>query len=392
MSTSNSSSSTTTISSERWRTLNPHAHQSEHPPVTNIPFNRILTHDAPRKEYRRRTEELKSTVHWGQRKLLMSEIEFLLLLQKKQKKCIVIYAGAAPGTHVKILADMFPSHTFILVDPAPFTVRPERGRIIILQEMFTDDLAYRLAAQYHSTLLLFISDVRSCDPDFHPEHIHNERIAADMNAQARWHGILRPFKSMLKFRLPYAPGKTEYLQGDIHLPVWGPPSTTECRLVVHKHHNTGTTTTTKIYDHTEQEEKMFYFNTVTRSALYPHSVDRGCGIDHCYDCTAEVAILGEYLKAKHPETACESSIARLSELISSKLSSERTLAHKNPDRAQKTSIIRKNQWPDGIPSYDKYIENNNTNNNKNDDDDDERRRCCNHLKRRRENTAVYKQP
>ena len=315
----------------------------------------------------------------------MSEIEFLLLLlttpqhkkkkqQMKQQKCIVIYAGAAPGTHVKILADMFPSFTFILVDPAPFTVRPERGRIIILQEMFTDDLAYKLAAQYHSTLMLFISDVRSCDPDFHPEHIHNERIAADMNAQARWHGILRPFKSMLKFRLPYAPGKTEYLQGELRLPIWGPPSTTECRLVVHAH-NTGT----KIYDNTEQEEKMFYFNTVTRSALYPHSVDCGCGIDHCYDCTAEVSILQEYLNTMHPEETSRvtSSIARLSELISSKLSSERTLAHKNPDRAQKISIIRRNQWPDGRPSYDKYIvvvaddndnDTNNDNNNNNAED------------------------
>jgi cap2 methyltransferase len=338
---------------EKWRTLNPHTQQAEHP-ITNIPFTRILAHDAQRKVYRRRTDESKSTVHWGQRKLLMSEIEFLLLTLTNKKKCVVIYAGAAPGTHVRILADMFPYHTFILVDPAPFTVRPEKGRIIIRQEMFTDDLAHKLLAQHStkSTRLLFISDVRSCDPDFHPEHIHNERINADMNAQAGWHGILRPFKSMLKFRLPYTPGKTEYLRGDVHLPVWGPPSTTECRLVVHAH-SPGTI----IYDHTEQEEKMFFFNTVTRSALYNHPVvSCGCGIDHCYDCTAEVAILGEYLNKIHPGDACEKTVAWLSELISSKISAERTLAHKNPDREQKIKIIRKNQWPDGIPSYDKFIQ------------------------------------
>ena len=158
-------------------------------------------------------------MHWGQRKLLMSEIEFLLMTQTPKKNCTVVYAGAAPGTHVQVLAEMFPSHTFILIDPAPFTVRPEKGRIVIHQCMFTDALAHELRRSLHHTRVLFISDVRSCDPDFHPEHIHNERINADMNAQAGWHGILRPFKSMLKFRLPYTPGKTEYLRGDVHLPV-----------------------------------------------------------------------------------------------------------------------------------------------------------------------------
>ena len=33
---------------------------------------------------------------------------------------------------------------------------------------------------------------------------------------------------------------------------------------------------------------------MTRRTLYPHTV-RGCGIDHCYDCTAEISILRAYL-------------------------------------------------------------------------------------------------
>ena len=32
---------------------------------------------------------------------------------------------------------------------------------------------------------------------------------------------MNPFKAMLKFRFPYTAGKTEYLDGDIYLPVWG---------------------------------------------------------------------------------------------------------------------------------------------------------------------------
>ncbi len=54
------------------------------------------------------------------------------------------------------------------------------------------------------------------------------------------------------------------------------------------------TTTLIEYDHTKYEEQMFYFNTVTRPALYQHDV-QGEGIDHCYDCRAEVHILSSYL-------------------------------------------------------------------------------------------------
>ena len=335
---------------KNWSTLesNPHAQQAS-VPITTIPFTRILEPNAPKTPYRRRTDEEKTAIHWGQRKLLMSEIEFLLLTLPKKKKCVVVYAGAAPGTHVRILADMFPSHLFILVDPAPFTVRPEEGRIVIHQCMFTDDVAKELHSELEpNTHLLFISDVRSCDPELHSEQVYNERINADMHAQAQWHKLLRPFKSMLKFRLPYAPGKTEYLSGDIHLPVWGPSSTTECRLVVSTHPDT------QIYDHTEHEQKMFHFNTVTRVALYKHSV-RGCGIDHCFDCTSEVAILTKYLRRMHPALASDQSVAELSALISAGISANRTLADKNPDREEKLKIIRRNQWRDGEPSYEKFF-------------------------------------
>lgn len=327
---------------------NPHCRQSVRP-ITGIPFTRILAPDAPRLPYRRRAEEEKSTVHWGQRKLLMSEIEFLLMtLPCTRRGCTVVYAGAAPGTHVRVLADMFPTHSFILIDPAPFTVRPSK-RIVIHQAMFTDALARELHHRLSpNTRVLFISDVRSCDPDLHTEEVHTERVKADMQAQARWHGLLKPFKSMLKFRLPYTPGSTDYLDGIMHLPVWGPNSTTECRLIV------GTDAGTRVYDHTEHEEKMFHFNTVTRPALYPHSVC-GCGIDHCYDCTAEMGILRAYLHATHRDCS-DRSVARLSALISSSISVNRTLAHRNPERSQKISVIRRNQWRDGRPTYEKYLE------------------------------------
>ncbi len=279
----------------------------------------------------------------------MSEIEFLLMTLTPGTTCTVVYAGAAPGTHLRILATMFPTHNFILVDPAPFALGPEHPRILILQQMFTDELAKELqqCLQHSGTRVVFVSDIRSCDPLLHSEEIRDLRIREDMQSQARWHHILQPYKSMLKFRLPYTPGKTEYLKGDLYFPVWGPRSTTECRLVV------GTNPGTQDYDNTTHEEKMFYFNTVTRVSLYHHGVC-ACGIDHCYDCKAEVEILGSYLR-----TVCmnysDQAVSQLSEHISNSLSGKRTLAHKTPDHFQKMRNIHKHQWKGGMPLYEKFL-------------------------------------
>ena len=104
----------------------------------DIPFNRILQADASRLPYKRRMREVKTVIHWGQRKLLMSEIEFLTLYSSSSQ--MVVYAGAAPGTHIAFLSDMFPHLHFYCVDPAPFTVK-ETEKITTVQALFTDEMA-----------------------------------------------------------------------------------------------------------------------------------------------------------------------------------------------------------------------------------------------------------
>lgn len=54
----------------------------------------------------------------------------------------------------------------------------------------------------------------------------------DLKAQHRWVELLRPCRALLKFRFPYTEGHTESLKGELWLPVWGPQTTTECRLLV----------------------------------------------------------------------------------------------------------------------------------------------------------------
>ena len=52
----------------------------------------------------------------------------------------------------------------------------------------------------------------------------------------------------------------------------------------------------KRYDNREYEEKLFYFNTVTRTSYYKHEVDGVEGLDHCFDCASEIVILQQYLQ------------------------------------------------------------------------------------------------
>lgn len=59
---------------------------------SRVGLPRVLATDAKCVSYRRRKGELKSVLHWGQRKLLMSEIEFLTNFAEGSCKTLV-YAG-----------------------------------------------------------------------------------------------------------------------------------------------------------------------------------------------------------------------------------------------------------------------------------------------------------
>jgi len=91
----------------------------------------------PKAEYRRRFTDGKSVIHWGQRKLLLSEIEFLT--HYSDLSTLVVYAGAAPGSHITMLADMFPKHNFILYDPNDFDpILAQYPQITTVQSYFLD--------------------------------------------------------------------------------------------------------------------------------------------------------------------------------------------------------------------------------------------------------------
>lgn len=67
--------------------------------------------------------ETKPGIHIGQRKLFMSELQFLNnVLVDLSTPTYVVYAGAAPGNHMGMLSTFFPNVKWILVDPHRFDI------------------------------------------------------------------------------------------------------------------------------------------------------------------------------------------------------------------------------------------------------------------------------
>jgi cap2 methyltransferase len=331
--------------------LDPHLKQYATVAVKSDEFdidNRILHKMSPREPYQQKERSTRTALHWGQRKLLMSEIEFLTLYGNKAD--LVVYAGAAGGYHIPFLSAMFPDHLFHLYDPAKFAIK-ESEKIKIFNEKMTNDVA----ATYANRDVLYISDIRtvaSPDPVGKGEEEKAERlareyaveIAKDNAMQLSWSQVMNPKASMVKFKLPYEDidGKnyTIYPKGKIFLPVWGRPSTTECRLIYTNPHGL------RKYFHKKYEEQLAYFNNNTLLSYYPHQYDQNTnyhptGIDHCYSCRAELYILEEYVRKSHQinnDLVIRSMVKNLSESLSPHLNPNKlTLLTKTLERKLNTS-------------------------------------------------------
>ncbi len=266
----------------------------------NNNFRRTLSDNAKEHEYVTDKGKIKSQLHWGQRKLYFSEVEFLTKFGNKNDLCV--YAGGAPGTHIDHLSKMFPDRKFVLVDPRPFDpILKKNKKITTKQEYFTNEMAKEYKDRKD---VVFISDIR-VDPE-------EEQVNKDMIMQQEWVELMNPKYSMLKFRLPWCENKKDikmkYFDGKVFLPVFGPQSTTETRLVVKGSDKF------KMWDACQYERQMYYFNHVTRKNYYEHDV-KDPNLCHCFDCMSEIHILKMYLK-KYKK---DDDIAKLSSIISKKL-------------------------------------------------------------------------
>lgn len=248
-------------------------------------------------EYKRRLNVFKQSLHWGQLKLMLTEIEFLskILLDyrgnpdNKDKKIYFVYAGAAPGHHIYYLQKMFPTVHFELYDPNEFVVK-NNAMLKTHVQFFTDGDAeyWKKRTSDENLYLAFCTDIRT-------EPATCENIVRNMEMQKKWWQIMNPELAMFKFRLPWEEGETEYPEGDIYIQPYPGPTSTETRLISKKD------APIVKYNNKKYEEACFYHNTISRSMKYPCKLGNldmsRDGIDNCYDCVSFVVIVEDYIKA-----------------------------------------------------------------------------------------------
>ncbi|ESL08272.1 hypothetical protein TRSC58_04028, partial [Trypanosoma rangeli SC58] len=117
---------------------------------SSLPFPTVMDANFPAESYGSRSQDVKAAIHWGQRKLLLSEIQLLSLYARPNITYHIVYAGSAPGTHLAFLDDMFQRrHTWELVDPGQFDrpVLESRQNFTLRNEFFTNATAYGINAR-----------------------------------------------------------------------------------------------------------------------------------------------------------------------------------------------------------------------------------------------------
>src|SRR3989338_1764986 len=125
-------------------------------PFTNSELT-IGTHSR-RLPYKQGSGNKRTTIQWRERSQLLSEIEFFALYwdPRVNPTPTCVYAGAAPGVHIPLLNQMFPSFTFHLYDANDFSIR-ETDKIRLFQQYFTDEVAQTYTGRND---ILFVSNVQ----------------------------------------------------------------------------------------------------------------------------------------------------------------------------------------------------------------------------------------
>jgi len=240
------------------------------PSEFTLPYIRKTTKE---KRYNREQAETLSrkNLHYGQLKLLLSEMEVFLLPKAKTIK-YVIYAGAAPGVHISTLAKFLPHIEWFLYDPRDVFDKglEQFDRVHTYVQYFTLNDAKKLRAQLVKSKnlkkgeLMLISDIRSNAIEKAKKAkdlgAQQEIVFVDMLLQQDFYDALKPDMSLFKFRLTWDSGKTTYYKGDIYYPIYGKFATTEFRLYVD-----GSNAKTITYDNVRYEDQAFYFNYCIRN-------------------------------------------------------------------------------------------------------------------------------
>ena len=283
-------------------------------------------------QYRRRNDEEKTGVSYGQRKLLLTVLQFITNYWDPAQipnPCI-LYIGSSPGNNIEIIAELFPEVEFHLYDPNPFKIKKSE-KVHLYQQYFTDEDAH-FWKNKNSGNVYFISDIRTADYTKAKNLDDNERqIMKDMENQMKWYNIIKPVHAHLKFRLPYTggnrPAVLSYLDGTLYKQPWAPGTSTETRLVPNGDGNG----ITKNWDCMKYQSQLFHHNVIIRETfLYDNLCLDSPELLNDYDSRCEVEILTNYLNKRNAFST--ENVKKLSRMITKRLSPTLTMEflRKNP--------------------------------------------------------------
>jgi hypothetical protein len=256
-----------------------------------------LENPAKRRKYSKDHGPTVNNVHYGQLKLLLSEM-YLLSYHKAHlpDTYVLVYVGSSPGYHIPILVEALTqeiTHCFCY-DKAP-TPLENNDKFTVKHRFFEDRDAYQLAESYNH--IVFVSDIRNDDEEtvrrrllltatpekkiFYTKNQwslkkdtdieHDRSIWTNMQQQQRWMEIMRPAISLLKFRLPWGNvegivenGEVEYNTGELTFQPFMTQRGTEAKLMV-KREEIGVK---KRYNIVHYEEVFSFHNYLRSTAAY----------------------------------------------------------------------------------------------------------------------------
>lgn len=231
-------------------------------------------------------------LHWGQRKLLLSEIDFLTKYYDKfdDTQKYVLYIGASPGHHINYLIKMFPDIEYILYDKVDTGVDIKNNKNVTFhKKYFTNEEAER----YKGMNIFVICDIRGLGLKYtkvsnkNVEKVADEIIYEDMIKQKEWCKIIEPKSALLKFRVSWNTPTTTYFDGELYFQIWSGNESIELRLVPDMNK-------IKMWDNKKIEEILFYYNTKTRRK--PMKNAQCPCIGNYHESLAEMSILTDYIK------------------------------------------------------------------------------------------------
>ena len=227
-----------------------------------------LSHQEQDKQLFGKDNHLQTTEQWLYRQLLLSEIEFLTEYSN-ESNCLVVYAGAASGIHLNYLSDLFPQVEFVLIDSNAILTE-QNDQITIIEKDFNEKLAKKYAKEERR--ILFIC---------------NKGINDDLML---WQSNINSYASLLPIH--FSSTSFQFYDGRILLNLWSPRNSFECRLIVERDASIIT------YETHQFKKAISYFQNHLRLMYYEHDLNEieTEGLDHCYDCRAEIFILEKYVR------------------------------------------------------------------------------------------------